>query len=1009
MNIVIRSSKQRLLLSVAAAAVTLLPVQALAAIQTDPSQSTAGAAPGTPATPNPADPTSSPTIPTSGSADTSINNDDQTAETADDIVVTGTLFRRANTETPSPVTSLSAENLSQRGITTIADAVQTISAGNGGSVPQNFNSGFAAGAVGVSLRGLSTNSTLTLFDGMRAAYYPQADDGQRSFVDLNVIPSAIVERVEVLKDGASSTYGADAIGGVVNVILKKEIKGLQGRVEAGIAQRGDSENQRAQLTYGYGDLSDQGFNFYLSGEYQHVGSVFNRDRGFPYNTNNLSRIRLANGQQGANGNFGFSPYSPSTTGGTIAAVVRPATLSQAGNVLTGTAVAGGLFRPIQQGGCAGQGLTANTTAAAGTYCEQDIVNNYGLIQPLQTRFGGTAHATANIGDDAQAYFVATFYQSKVQISGTPQSIRSINPAITTGIALPARLSNGQLNPQNPFAAQNQAALIYYRFGDIAAGTQNVNRSYRAAAGIDGKFGDGWGYSAAATYMRSDLDIERRGLLYLPNLISAINNGTYNFVDPSANSQAVRDSIGQTLTTRSNSELWQMQAVVTRDLFDLPGGPLQLGVGGQIRYEKLNNPTAVPNNDFITVNPVSAVGDQYVSAAFFELNAPVLDTLEVNASGRYDHYSTGFGRFSPKIGAKFTPFRQLAIRGTYSQGFRAPSIPETSGQVIGFTNYTPGGTLSADQRATLYARYGNSAYITSLYGLGNNSVGNPDLDPEKSRSFTGGVVVQPTRFLSLTVDYYNIKKTNLVVSTAGGVGSIADNYLLTGALPDGVGITGNVPDPSNPTLRPTPLSVNFLYGNATSLKTDGIDAQVQLNFPLAEDTRFTSIFEGTYVNRFNVNDGTGILRYAGTLGSYNSSSASGTPRYRANWQNTLDAGPWSLTATAYYVSGYKGYADDYSGAGSSCDDAVERAVTYNPNNVATPGDPLQCRVKDWFQLDLVSTFRVNDNFTFYVNVVNLLDDKAPFDPNTYGGNNYNPAWSSGGVIGRLFRAGATFKF
>ena len=181
-------------------------------------------------------------------------------DTSNDIVVTGSLFRRTDTETPSPVSVLSSAALEQRGLTTIADAIQTVSAGNGGSVPQNFTGAFASGAQGISLRALTTNSTLTLFDGLRAANYPLADDGQRSFVDLNTIPSAIVDRVEVLRDGASSTYGADAIAGVVNVILKKQITGVQARAEAGISQRGDSDNQRLQLTAGFGDLADKGFN-----------------------------------------------------------------------------------------------------------------------------------------------------------------------------------------------------------------------------------------------------------------------------------------------------------------------------------------------------------------------------------------------------------------------------------------------------------------------------------------------------------------------------------------------------------------------------------------------------------------------------------------------------------------------------------------------------------------------------------------------------------------------------
>lgn len=143
-----------------------------------------------------------------------------------DIVVTGTLFRRTDTETPSPVTVLTADALQKAGITTVSDAIRSISADSSGSIPTAFSSGFGAGSSAVSLRGLTVNSTLTLIDGLRTANYPLSDDGQRSFVDLNTVPDAIVDRVEVLKDGASSSYGADAIGGVVNIIMKKEITGV---------------------------------------------------------------------------------------------------------------------------------------------------------------------------------------------------------------------------------------------------------------------------------------------------------------------------------------------------------------------------------------------------------------------------------------------------------------------------------------------------------------------------------------------------------------------------------------------------------------------------------------------------------------------------------------------------------------------------------------------------------------------------------------------------------------
>lgn len=172
-----------------------------------------------------------------------------------EIVVTGSILRRTNAETPSPVTVLSAESLQLRGINTVAEAVQRLSANGAGTITQGWNTGsnFATGANAVSLRGLTVQSTLTVFDGLRMAPYPLADDGHRNFVDLNTIPNAIIERIEVLRDGASSTYGADAVAGVINVITKKQIQGVHLNGSAGISQRGDAAEQRIDLTLGYGD------------------------------------------------------------------------------------------------------------------------------------------------------------------------------------------------------------------------------------------------------------------------------------------------------------------------------------------------------------------------------------------------------------------------------------------------------------------------------------------------------------------------------------------------------------------------------------------------------------------------------------------------------------------------------------------------------------------------------------------------------------------------------------
>src|SRR5688572_13837819 len=228
------------------------------------------------------------------------------------IVVTGSLFRRTNTETASPVTSLSAETLEERGINQAAEAVQRIPSNNAGTIQQGWNTGFnfASGANAPALRGLTVQSTLSIADGLRIAPYPLADDGQRNFVDLNTIPQAIVDRIEVLRDGASSTYGADAIAGVINVITKKEVQGLHLNGSLGISQEGDAGEQRIHATWGYGDLNDQGFNFYVSGEYQNQDALWARDRDYPFNSTDWTGVCGETGSCMANLNWnGFTPES----------------------------------------------------------------------------------------------------------------------------------------------------------------------------------------------------------------------------------------------------------------------------------------------------------------------------------------------------------------------------------------------------------------------------------------------------------------------------------------------------------------------------------------------------------------------------------------------------------------------------------------------------------------------------------------------------------------------------
>lgn len=952
---------------------------------------------------------------------------------ASDIVVTGSLFRRTDTETPSPVTVLTSDTLAKAGITTASDAIRSISADSAGSIGTGFQSGFSAGGSAVSLRGLGVSSTLVLIDGLRSANFPLNDDGHNAYVDLNSIPFSLVDRIEVLKDGASSTYGADAIGGVVNVILKKHFTGIDGLVEGGVAERGDASHQRAQLTLGYGDYDRQGFNVYLNGEYQRDGRVSNHSRGFPYNTQDLTSI----------GGLDNNASDQSLTVNVPTAYVTRVRQTDLNNPLAGQVGAPLTTRYDALGlaNCARDTFAVTTGSAQGTGCKYDLVDLYRQIQPLQERYSLQGRVSVRIADNVEGYITGSYSRSDVSINGTPSAIRNTQPfggapsvaSNNPGIVLPvyicaagtncATAANRQLNPNNPYAAAfandptNGAARIYYLFGDIPGGSDRKNEVYRATAGLNGNFGDGrYNWRVEGVYARDEIQLTQRGLINIAGLAQAINTGSYNFVNPSQNSAAVRNAISPNKVTPSFSTQAALDASLSARLADLPGGPLQLAIGGQVRRETLENNNQNAALDTYGLSTASAFGSHTVSAAYFEADAPILDQVELNVSGRYDHYSEGFSHFSPKVGVKFTPIKELAIRGTYAEGFRAPTFAESGprSQYAGFVSTTPpcnfilqhGGTGTA---ASCSAN-GNPYNLN--YNLGRGLAGNPNLQPEISRSFTGGVIFQPVRWLSLTVDYYNVRKKNLIVTGPDFGKAVAAYYnsanlaaAQTAVAGVGQGYSVNTTDavdPLFPNALPRVLIINVPYVNANYALTSGIDFSATATVPLGDGIKFTSRIEATHVIKYNLVTSAGVQHYAGTMGPYDLSSGNGTPSWRGNWQNTLDFGDYSLSATAFYVSRIKAVSED-QGLPLDC-------ANGNLYTRSSPQNQAFCYVSPFINVDLNGTVKVNDKFTFFLNVKNVFDAKAPVAPAAYSSApNFLTTWHYAGLIGRQYRAGASFRF
>ncbi|MCI4592683.1 TonB-dependent receptor [Sphingobium sp. BYY-5] len=962
----------------------------------------------------------------------------QAADEGATIIVTGSILSRTNTETPSPVTVVSTENLDKRGVSTIQDGLQRLASNNGPALTNSFsaNGAFAGGASAVSLRGLSTNSTLVLFDGMRAAYYPLSDDGTRNFVDLNTIPDDIVDHVEVLRDGASSSYGADAIAGVVNIITKKNFKGIAGRAETGISSRGDGSQYRLSLTAGTGDLQDNGYNAYVSGFYYNSKQLKNSQRPYPFNTDDYRRIchdgtcGPNNIVDGLDGNGAYPGFSPVVTNTGSTFFVRPAaasdgTQSGAYQMLNPTA---GCNRSNPYTLTADE-LADNPTAPS-TVCQEDITNNYGVINPDIERYGFSGRFTARVGDSSEAYAEFNFLQTKVAYDGLPSTIRANAPApfyfprystsgnvayygnnnilqlpvyvCPRGTTVACTAANGTLNPNNPYAAQGQNAAIIGRLPNSIEHDESRTRAYRGAIGIKGPINDNWTYDVNATAMHMDLRRKSDGYVYIQHLLDVIADGSFNFVNPAANSQATLDYLMPTATSTSTSDMVQAQAVVSGSLMELPGGPLQLGLGVSFRYEAIDSPSI--NSDinggterYYRLNGFAVKGDRRVYSAYAELNAPIFEQLEINASGRYDRYSGGIDNFSPKVGVKVKPIEQVVLRGTYSRGFRIPSFGEANATfpTTGFVSNTAsafndqylaqyGCTVATFSTCPAYIRNGT---------YGQTSLANQNLKPEKSRSFTAGILVEPMRGLSFSVDYYNIKKTGAITTANNAPALIA--YYAGQPIPEGYNVIEDVPIAPGDTRTPRVAFVQSGFINANTIKSEGLDFAANADIGITDGIRWTSSLEASYILRLETKfpDGT-VERYDGTLGNFNLTAGSGTPKWHGSWLNTLDFGKFAISNTVNFFGGY-----DLS--------AMDQGTDYK--DCGLDDGSLPCKVKNYVTFDLNAQVKVNDNFTFYANMLNMFDRLPPIDTITYGAHAYNPVQGGEGILGRYFRVGVKVNY
>lgn len=931
------------------------------------------------------------------------------------VMVTGSIIPRTSVETAAPVTIISAKQIQESGLTSIASVVRTLSSDNSGTIPLAFTAGFANGSSGVALRGLTVNSTLVLINGRRTTAYPLADDGERSFTDLNTIPMNAVERIEVLKDGASSIYGADAIAGVVNIILYPSWTGSRATAQLGTSQKGGGASQDYTFITGTGNLDTNGWNAYMSVEYRTQQPIFTHNRGFPMSACDTSGIGNFDSCIGGNPQFGgagagggsiYGQEAPATVSATNP--LLPISASNPPNLLTGVQIPGTVFQPIRA--CPNEITYPGTEAGvSGTACTYNQVAQFGQLAPQTKNYSIDGRVTVNVNSTTTAYLNASFDQFRMESqNGEGPSIKSGVPNNTDTIALPPTLPDGSPNPNDLFASQGQYALIGYNFGDLpgAGWETDVNHVMRLDADVTGALSENWNYDAALNLNHAWLNVNDFGFLYFPQLMKDVTDGTYNFIDPSQNSQTVRSAISPTISKTSTTDEDEADFDINGSLAELPGGPLGLGVGVQWRYEAQDDPELNPGNEFQGLGNTQTIGHRNVAGLFAELDAPVLQSLEMDFSAREDHYSDFGSAFSPKVGIKWTPIQQLMFRGTYSRGFRAPSFGENgSSQVLGFVTFNP--LQSAPAWVNTHCAVGSPPgtaknpctpdFYASPFGLGELTQANSDIKPERARNYTLGVVFQPLSVLSGSVDYYNILKTNVIAGPA--LSGLVSSYYSGSKMPAGTVIV-DTPDPLHPNALPRAIQFNGFYSNVNELRTSGFDVNLRYNQDFGPVT-WTSNFNGTKIESWCETlqaDGP-CVSMVGTQGPYNLSSGAGTPKYRWNWANTVAIGPVSLTGTVYWVSNLYMSIPDLLGPNGGC-----FSIGYAGTQV-----PPDCTVPAFWYLDLTGMWHISNNWALTAGVLNATNKAPPFDPIDYAGNNYNPTYGQAGAVGRFYQLGFQVTF
>ncbi len=882
-----------------------------------------------------------------------------TAQTAPQRVeVTGSSIKRLDGETALPVQVIKREDIERTGVTTAAELLKTLSANtaplsDGASITDGTSG--QRGFNGAHLRGIGVSSTLVLLNGRRLANF--ATPGDSAGVDLNNIPAGAIQRVEVLKDGASAVYGSDAIGGVINFITRKDYQGLDLGAFVSRTQEGGAGKVTATVSGGYGDVQRDGFNLFGSLDLQRLDSLRSSQRQFIQDRPLATTLPALMSSNTFPANIDISSAQRNAL---IAAGALPA-----GSTRTRINSANPTCNTLNS-------ATVNAPAGPGgpLACSYDYMQDT-EIYPESKRIGFVGRGTFQLSRDHQLFAEAVLAnaQSTYVLSPNPQRFRNLPVSVLPDKYRVPLVAAG-------FAPTSTFSGIRYRMTEAGNRSNEVSSdATRVVVGAQGTLGS-WDYETALSRAENKVaDRYVNGYSLFDRYDAGIRAGTINPFGPSSqtgkdliNSLRVNDAARKSTGTTEAVDV-KGSTVLSR----LDGGELALAVGAELRREKQSfRPSALLlSNNILGDRGTTGVAsltptdnERKVSSAYAEINAPFSKELEGQFALRTDRYSDAGGTTNPKVGLRWQPSKQVLVRTSANTGFRAPSLsdlyrPDIFGSASSFL------TDPQCVRTNLDTIDG----CTDQWAVTRKS--NPKLKPEKSRQFSLGAVFEPVADLSLSIDYWNINVKD-VISTLGEqiIVDSPDKYNGSYITRDVDGFISNI---------------LLQKENQGKLKTSGIDLSVDWKGITTSAGRFSAGINATVVLKYDRQFGP-QEPFRSNLGVFLNDQVIQKWRHRLSFG--WDLGPVALTLSNQYSAGY-----------------TDQNTTYDP--VANQLLPTR-KVAAYSLWDLTGSWAVDKNLKLRAGVLNLADAAPPFSNQAYyflAG--YDPTYTD--PRGRTWQVSASYTF